>query len=193
MFRKKLKRYISHRKPLRFSVHTWPQRITLTIITLLACVGGLYLSIGHLFYINYTDSAPQGIYMVVPGKEALTYGDYAVVHIPMAIPALHVPADYLIIKKVQGLPGDTFTATPQTVAANGRVYPYFEKQGLPHLLHLGKQIVPQGTLLFLNDPPISLDSRYLGPIPQALVVHKIIPVLEFKTINDIYQRIASIL
>lgn len=193
MFRKKLKQFYTYLHTIRPSCHTWPQRIALAVLVLFLGTGALYLSIGPLFYVNHTDSAPQGVYMVVPGKNHLTYGDYAIVRMPMALPALNVPEGYLIIKKVQGLPGDTFTVTPQTVSANGKVYPYFTKEGLPHLLHLGKNSVPHGTLLFLNDPPISLDSRYLGPIPQALVVRRIIPVLEFRTLNELYQTITSVI
>ena len=69
-------------------------------------------------------------------------------------------------KKAAAFPGDTYEMTASRLAVNGRVYPVYHLPYLP-TQPAGSYAVPEGTILFLNDPVISLDSRYFGPIPQA--------------------------
>jgi signal peptidase I len=70
------------------------------------------------------------------------------------------------VGRVAGLPGDCVTAAKEFIEINGEatLFPAAEARRI-------EGIVPEGTLLILNDEPRSLcaDSRRLGFIPRAVV------------------------
>lgn len=135
---------------------------------------------GPIFYTNSTASAPRGIYLAVPGQ--LSYGDYAIVASPASIPDIHIQQGDLLLKKAAAFPDDTYEMTANRLAVNGRVYPVYHLPYLP-TQPAGSYTVPEGTILFVNDPVISLDSRYFGPIPQANIKKKVMLLINYDAIR----------
>lgn len=138
---------------------------------------------GPIFYTNRTASAPRGIYLAVPGQ--VSYGDYAIVASPASIPDIHIQQGDLLLKKAAAFPGDSYEMTASRLAVNGRVYPVYHLPYLP-TQPAGSYAVPEGTILFLNDPVISLDSRYFGPIPQANIKKKVILLVNYDAIHSYF-------
>lgn len=136
--------------------------------------------LGPIFYTNSTASAPRGIYLAIPGQ--VSYGDYAIVASPASIPDIHIQQGDLLLKKAAAFPGDTYEMTASRLAVNGRVYPVYHLPYLP-VQPAGSYAVPEGTILFLNDPVISLDSRYFGPIPLDNVKHKVLLLINYDAIR----------
>lgn len=130
------------------------------------------------FYINASDSAPHGVYMArfniqsEDGSGArpdlLLPGFYYLVELPVDVPALDKKAGLNLIKVCRSLPGTEYTVTEKEIITEGRSYPISDKPGLPHIKP-GNYVVPENTVLFLNNPDSSFDSRYLGPIDRKYV------------------------
>lgn len=139
------------------------------VVVLLSCVT---VFSGKIFYQNTSPSAPAGIYIISLSQQ-LHYGDYVIVLLPQDVPALNVKKGYPLLKKVQGFQGDKYTVHDDTLLLHGRSYPFIKKSGLP-LQKSGDYVVPQDYFLFLNDPDISFDSRYIGPISKENIVKKVI-------------------
>lgn len=177
----------------RFKPDTYLKQVIAAILFLILLLFGLYLSLGKLFYTNTSASAPAGVYMVVPGSHSLNYGDYAIVRCPLAIPSLHVPQNSLLIKKASALPGDTYTVTQEAVYVQGTMYPVYPSDQLPHNLSPGTHTVPEHTVFFLNDPPLSLDSRYFGPVPQDHIIHRVVLLLDFTHLEQALQNTTNAL
>lgn len=155
------------------------------------------------FYVNYTDSAPHGLYLRVHGE--LSYGDYAVVPIPMDIttPGGTTKKGSLLLKKAIAFEGDHYTVrenvlqlvSPLPKTDNSdltyiqlRSYPINSSSYLPHLSP-GNYTVPSNHILFLNDPEGSLDSRYLGPVNKADVISKVVLIVNYDYLLDILSTI----
>ena len=139
----------------------------------------LFAIAGTLFYKNVSSSAPRGIYMIAP-NQTLHYGDFVVVSLPMDVPKLNAPKGYPMIKKVQGLPGDSYRVSDDAVEIHGRKYKIYHINGLPQNNKIGEHIIPKDEILFLNDPDISFDSRYLGTISTKNIEKKVILVCSFE-------------
>ena len=146
----------------------------------------LHVLIGPLIYTNDTESALRCVF-VVSLDQHLTYGDYVIVHAPVAIPDIKIPYDFRLLKRVAAFPGDTYTVTDDVMATNGQVYPIYHRPWLPQLPH-GTFSVPEGTMLFLNPPIHSLDSRYFGPIVSSHVERKVFLLINYDAIDEfLYQ------
>lgn len=125
------------------------------------------------FYVNESDSAPHGVYMARfniqsddgsgARMELMLPGYYYLVSLPVDVPALDKKAGLNLIKVCRGLPGKAYTVTDTELVMDGKSYPISDKTGLPHIMP-SNYVVPEDTVLFLNDPDTSFDSRYLGPI-----------------------------
>lgn len=139
----------------------------------------LYLCMGTIFYKNISPSAPRGIYMIAPNQN-LDYGDFVVVKLPVDVPILNVQKGYPMIKKVQGLPGDVYRVGEDAVEIHGRKYKIYHMNGLPQNNKIGEHIVLKDEILFLNDPDISFDLRYLGTISLKDVEKKVILIFSFE-------------
>ena len=129
------------------------------------------LAFGILFYVNRTDSAPHGVY-ILSICQKLHAGDYVIVELPLDIPALHVKKGFPLLKRVQGFEGDRYEITEDSLVFRGRRYPIFRKDGLPQQ-EIGTYVVPKGKLLLLNEPEESFDSRYLGVMDETEVKQKV--------------------
>lgn len=143
--------------------------------------------IGKLFYINVTDSAPRGIYMVSLNQN-LHYGDYVIVSLPVDVPKLHVEKGFLLLKQVRGFPGDGYLISDDTLAIRGENYRIFHQEGLPEL-EAGERQVPDNGMLLLNDMERSFDSRYLGPISKDLIVKKVDLLLPYEPFTCFVKKV----
>lgn len=160
-------------------------------------VVGLFLTIGFAtlanmlvgkpLYINVTDSAPKGIYMV-SFNQNLHYGDYVIVSLPVDVPKLHVERGFLLLKQVRGFPGDKYTVSKHVLEIPGETYKIFHQEGLPEL-EVGERQVPENEMLLLNNMELSFDSRYLGPIPKALIVKKVNLVLPYEPFTCFIKKV----
>ncbi|WP_196591938.1 S26 family signal peptidase [Pectinatus frisingensis] len=137
----------------------------------IAVLGAVNIFVGKLFYINSTDSAPRGIYLISLNQN-LHYGDYVIVALPVDVPKLHVEKGFLLLKQVRGFPGDKYTVSDDALELCGKAYKIFQQEGLPQL-ETGERQVPDNEMLLLNDRELSFDSRYLGPISKDLIVKKV--------------------
>ena len=144
---------------------------------------------GKVFYQNMSPSAPEGIY-IASLNQKIDSGDYAIVALPMAIPALGAEKNYPMVKKVRGWPGDMYTIDDAGLHFNGRIYKIYHLPGLPQLAK-GQYTVPENHILFLNDPDISFDSRYLGPIKKTQVIRKVNLLIPFRPIDDLIRMVKT--
>ena len=160
-------------------------------------VVGLFLTIGFAtlanmlvgkpLYINVTDSAPKGIYMV-SFNQNLHYGDYVIVSLPVDVPKLHVEKGFLLLKQVRGFPGDKYTVSKHVLEIRGETYKIFHQEGLPEL-EAGERQVPENEMLLLNDMELSFDSRYLGPISKDLIVKKVELLLSYEPVICFIEKV----
>lgn len=83
-----------------------------------------------------------------------------------------------ILKRVVGLPGDTIEVRGDSVWVNGELATWPGViTGSADQFHLGPFEVPPRYLYVLGDNrPVSLDSRYIGPIPVSQVRGKVVAV-----------------
>jgi len=130
-----------------------------------------YFFISQYCYINTSASLPVGLY--VKNQKAITRGCYVVFH-PTPAQQLHV-SKYVknlpLMKRVAALPGQTYQLPPASdTDSEGRVItPFSPKTG----------IVPSEHLVVLGNTKYSLDSRYLGFVPQSSIIDTITPLWVF--------------
>lgn len=143
---------------------------------------GLKLLWGPLLYENATASAPIGIYYRTFDQE-LRKGDYTIVALPLDLPSYGCKKGHLLLKKVAAMPGEAYEITEDGLVvknASGKpnkTYKIYRSKKLPQLPY-GSFVVPEGSLLFLNEPDTSLDSRYLGPIAKEKIVARVSLLIE---------------
>lgn len=159
----------------------------------MACVGVCFLllvlmgPVLHMFYVNHTASAPRGLYLALPVEPS--YGDYVNVSCPEDVPPLAEKGE-LLLKRLRGLPGDVYVVNDDALFLNGEYYPLFRAKYLP-MLPKGTYTVPDGYYFLLNDHPRSFDSRYLGPIAREQVHSKMILLLDYDSVEKIYEELGG--
>lgn len=157
--------------------------VTLSIIFFLYFI---YLFFGKLAFTNHTESAPTGIY-IFSLNQNLFPGDYVTIHSPWSFgDPLNVPVGFPLLKQVRGYPGETYIVTPSEIIISGKHFPIApdtpQFSYLPRL-QPGTYTVPNGSHLYLNDSPVSFDSRYLGPIPDRYIIHKVTLFIDYHAID----------
>lgn len=141
------------------------------VVSIIIVMTMLRVGFGTLFFYNKTDSAPHGLYLRSFARP-LEPCDYVIVRLPMDVAALGVAKDFLLLKEVAGLPGDSYTVTQEALFFQGRKYPIERSEALPQLT-MGSYQVPDNRYLLLNAPAASFDSRYLGPIASEQIVCRV--------------------
>ena len=82
----------------------------------------------------------------------------------------------IILKHIEGLPGDKYVVTEKYLEVNGRRFPIVRGlKGLPEI-DAGEYVVPEGKCLMMNYPKDSLDSRYFGPVVPKRHVTLLVPM-----------------
>lgn len=147
---------------------------------------------------NFTHSAPFGLYRRTtnPTDGVHLSAPYAFFCPDQRWPGLHVnpntrrdvgtcPDGYAaLLKPVAAWPGDTVTTSAKGLSVNGTAIPNsapLTKDGLGRQLHpypFGQYRVPRGQIWVLSTySKKSFDSRYFGPVPLAVVMDWVRPLL----------------
>lgn len=169
-----------------FKTHPYLKISMLLFLFIIMITGFLTILTGKIFFKNTSTSAPMGIYMASL-DQSLHYGDYVAVALPVDVPNLNVEAGFPMIKKIQGFADDRYTVKNNSIKIYGREYKIYRDKALPEMIP-GNYIVPKNSILFLNDPDISFDSRYLGPIPTKYILKKVTLIIPFEPINALLKR-----
>lgn len=119
-------------------------------------------------YINTTASLPVGLY--VKTKEPLKIGAIVVFSPDLdkhPFAAKYLEPDTPLMKRVAALPGQTYQLPPASDADSKgcSITPWAPAAG----------IVPTKHIIVTGDTKFSLDSRYLGFIPQCCVIDTVTP------------------
>lgn len=166
---------------------------------------GIYLAVpGKVSYYDYAVvELPKAIYLpheIVPEgygmiKKARAFpGDtYTVDKTSLTVTSVKEDAEALMDMSHVSLAPDSEEVRPITryhvdVENPSRV-PISLSTYLPHIPS-GDYVVGKGSILFLNDPHDSLDSRYLGPIAENRVKTKLVLVCDF---NHLYDTAKAVL
>lgn len=145
--------------------------------------------------INWTGSAPAGLYTIFHKARMVTTDDLVIICLQGAVAALGRAKNYLppgscpngtspILKEVVATAGDEVELRSDGIAVNGRVVDRSQRRtvdslGRPlELLPLGRRIVRKDEIWVLGvHRERSWDSRYFGPIPSSSIVGVARPLL----------------
>lgn len=142
-------------------------KIPLYIVSL---TGGVALFISQFCYINITGSLPYGLY--VKTHQPIKTGSIVVFRPNIKqypFVAKYIKPGLPLMKKVSALPGQVYNL-PLTSKADSKGNPIIPWTPTT-------STVPDNHLFVLGVTKYSLDSRYLGFIPQTSVIHHVRPLL----------------
>ena len=157
------------------------RKIIIAVTGLIVALLIMRMLCGAFLWQNLTDSGPHGIYIYAPDQH-LKRGDWCVVNLPMDVLGLNVKKGYKLIKQVRALSGEPYDVTDKELIIHNKVFPITRADYLPQLQN-GRYVVPIKHYLFLNEPVLSFDSRYLGPINADDVQCKVIFIFDYDKIN----------
>ena len=133
---------------------------------------------------NGSASAALGLYRI-EAADVLGRGDLVLVLPPSSARELAVARGYLpegvpLVKRVAGVAGDEVCAAAGRLHVNGaRVAEALAQDsvGRPLVAWDGCRLLERGELVVLmHDAPGSFDSRYFGPVRQADVIGRVVPL-----------------
>lgn len=161
----------------------------LIIVVILLFLAGLVLQVMQIpFYLNLSNSEPQGIYRLIPLDSHLKKGDLIIMKVPVqARPYVYgrgwLPNGWLLLKNVGAMTGDQVTITNDKILINqkdtGPVFQH-DHQGRPLPEIRGSFRIQPGYFLPLATAvPNSFDGRYFGPVPLRVIVGEAKPFLIF--------------
>ncbi len=82
------------------------------------------------------------------------------------------------LKQIAALNGDTVRTTPEGSYINGKLWPLSGiLAGVRYHFPYGQYVLHAGEVWVLGNHPLSWDSRYFGPVPEALVASTAEPLL----------------
>ena len=141
------------------------------ILLLCSLLFAVCFFVSQYCYINVSGSLPRGIYLKT--SRAIGNGSYVVFH-PTAAQQ-PIVSKYVkntpLMKRVAALPGQVYQLPPASDRdSKGRaITPFSPKTG----------IVPSAQFVVIGDTKYSLDSRYLGFVPQSSIIDTITPLFVF--------------
>lgn len=162
----------------------------IAVILLFVLAGLPKLLWGQYIFVNQTSSAPEGVYIRTWSTE-YSYGDYVIIQLAEDIPALHAKKGLFLLKRIAGMPGDTYCVYDDRLELNGIIYPIYRKVGLPSLSS-GADKVDNDCYFLLNEKQDSFDSRYFGEIKKSDIVCKVRLLVSFKSIEYFFQSVDDI-
>ncbi len=121
---------------------------------------------------------PDGLLEAKSGMRGVRRGDIIDFRDPAAATGICKPGPGSTIKRVIGLAGDRVVERHGVISINGHVLkePYVPKREREN--HSGSWLVPKGSLFVAGDNrKISCDSRYWGPLPDSLVLGKVVEII----------------
>lgn len=147
--------------------------LALTLVSAGALIVGMALSQQNRLIWNRTQSAPVGLYWRSDGP--LTLNGWAVVSASSEAASWasahgFTGADWPLIKRIRGLPGDEICRENETVLINQNLVAEALIQassGLDLPRWQGCHVLQEGEVFLLNDHPQSLDGRYFGVMKES--------------------------
>jgi type IV secretory pathway protease TraF len=135
----------------------------------------------HWVRLNLSSSVPLGFYRLERLAPPLQRSTLVVLSAPASIrPWWHSFA--ALLKPVAAVAGDDVCGVAGALVIHGEAYGpiYTEADGKP-LPHLdGCQVVPEGTVFLASPQPKSLDGRYFGMTPIAMLTAQAVPLLVWR-------------
>jgi conjugative transfer signal peptidase TraF len=140
------------------------------------------------FVWNASKSVPTGLYGVQSARQ-LIVTDLVVAFPPEPLATFLAEGGYLprgvpLIKRILALPEQTVCRPDLAITVDGiemgaaRIR---DRRGRPLPVWRGCQVVRDGEVFLMNwDEPASLDSRYFGPLPLAVVIGRAVPLWTFE-------------
>lgn len=158
--------------------HGWHRLVILLVLGTL-CTGPQWGP--QVFAIATSASIPPGLYLRDWSARPLAVGDMVLLHMP-ALLAPYVPPDHparRLLKRVAALPGMTVcweeTQMRVQIGAQWAEYDVMAEVAPLRVMH-GCHVLEGGELVVVGTHPRSRDSRYVGPVPLALVRWRAWPV-----------------
>lgn len=173
-----------------FRLLTKAQKAVIVGIVAFTCFPLLY-SLGllpalNLFYLNFTKSAPLGVYIAAQDQRLYT-GDYVIMNVPEEMkPYLYgrgwaMERETRLLKQIAGLSLDSYKIENNHITINRQraVIQKTDHENLPlPKPENGNYIIPTGKFMPISlDRDNSFDARYTGPVEESLIVKKVIPFL----------------
>jgi signal peptidase I len=127
---------------------------------------------------NCLGKRPDGLLQAASGTRGVGRGDIIYFRYPPAATGICKPGPGATVKRVIGLPGDRVVERHGVISVNGRVLkePYVPTSEREN--HSGSWLVPKRSLFVAGDNrKISCDSRYWGPLPDSLVLGKVVEII----------------
>lgn len=132
---------------------------------------------------NASASAPIGLWRVDPYAR-FHAGDMVLARTPDRVRLLaaqrhYIPANVPLLKRVAAESGDDVCALGYDVFVNGQWVAErlaSDRQGRPLPWWSGCELLRGGRVLLLNDTPDSFDGRYFGPVDEASIIGKAMPL-----------------
>jgi conjugative transfer signal peptidase TraF len=137
---------------------------------------------------NASESVPTGLYAVQPARR-LIVTDLVVAFPPEPLATFLADGGYLprgvpLIKRVLALPEQMVCRNDFAITVDGiemGAARERDRRGRPLPVWQGCRVVRNGEVFLMNwDEPASLDSRYFGPLPLAVVVGRAVPLWTFE-------------
>jgi conjugative transfer signal peptidase TraF len=133
---------------------------------------------------NTTTSAPVGLYLTKAERKP-TVGDWVFVRPPAKLArqlgdAGFLPLGALLLKRIAALAPTLVCRVQADVTLDGRTAATalaLDRFGRQLPAWSGCRLLADGEVFLLNPEPRSLDSRYFGPLPAALIVGRAVPLL----------------
>jgi conjugative transfer signal peptidase TraF len=135
-----------------------------------------------------SESVPTGLYAVQPARR-LIVTDLVVAFPPEPLATFLADGGYLprgvpLIKRVLALPEQMVCRNDFAITVDGiemGAARERDRRGRPLPVWQGCRVVRNGEVFLMNwDEPASLDSRYFGPLPLAVVVGRAVPLWTFE-------------
>ncbi len=158
------------------------------LVALLVAVSGVAL-IGISAFIstpvlvwNASASAPIGLYRIVSGTPKR--GDVVLIRPPDFVEKLaagrgYLPAGVPLIKRIAAMGSDDVCAFDSAVIINGHAVAYqLEHDSAGRSLPRWNEcrVLKADEYFLLNEAENSFDSRYVGPVPRAQIIGRLVPL-----------------
>jgi conjugative transfer signal peptidase TraF len=137
------------------------------------------------YCLNLTPSEPVGIYRAVAGgaeRGALVWLKQPVGPVAYILHR-YAPANIPLIKRVAALPGDIVRVSAHGVRVNGMLWPDSaalagDAEGRSLRPYpFGTYRVRAQQFWVMSNHPRGIDSRYFGPVQEASVISRVVPVI----------------
>ncbi len=171
-------KFLHKHKNIRSNIHK-----SIVVTVLYGCyMAFLYAFLcGPILYENITDSGPQGLY-IRTFDQKINRNDWVVI----------CPHNSLLkedlLKQAVGFPGEIYVVNNMGLVIHNKTFPIAQKKELcpPKM---GKYLIQDGSILFMNHLPDSYDGRYFGPVFQRDIRVKVKLFLPYEPFYDFMKGV----